>query len=157
MLSRFAAPGLPTPDCRIPEHETPGATETKPMLLIDVYLKQSPIEGLGVFARNPIAKGEVIWEFHPDFDRIVPRETYEAATGAMRRWLDRYGYPSIGDDSKIVFELDDARYMNHSDDPNMGFVSPKRAVALRDIAPDEELTCNYGAFFPEGFEFLGER
>jgi SET domain-containing protein len=127
------------------------------MLLIDVYLKKSEIEGLGVFARAPIAKGEVMWEFHPEFDRIVPREVYEATTGAMRNWLDRYGYPSIGDDSLIVFELDDARYMNHSDDPNMVFAGPKRAVAKRDIAADEELTCDYGAFFPGGFEFLGER
>jgi SET domain-containing protein len=127
------------------------------MLLIDVYLKKSQIEGLGVFARVSVVKGTVMWEFHPDFDRAVPRAVYESTSGAMRNWLDRYGYPAIGDHDTIIFELDDARYMNHSDDPNMVFVDAKRAVAKRDIAADEELTCDYGAFFPGGFEFLGER
>lgn len=127
------------------------------MLLIDVYLKKSGIEGLGVFAKTPVAKGEPIWKFHPDFDRAVPRSVYEAATGPMRNWLDRYGYPSIGDPDTIIFELDDARYMNHSDSPNMVFVDAHLAVAARDIAADEELTCDYNAFFPDGFEFLGER
>lgn len=127
------------------------------MLLIDVYLKKSQIEGLGVFAREPVASGTVMWEFHPDFDRAVPRAVYEAATGPMRNWLDRYGYPAIGDSDTIIFELDDARYMNHSDNPNMVFVDGRRAVAARDIVADEELTCDYNAFFPGGFEFLGER
>jgi SET domain-containing protein len=127
------------------------------VLLIDVYLKKSEIEGLGVFARQPVAKGEVMWEFHPDFDRAVPRDVYERTSGPMRNWLDRYGYPSIGDHDTIIFELDDARYMNHSGEPNMVFVDANKAVAMRDIAADEELTCDYGAFFPGGFEFLGER
>lgn len=127
------------------------------MLLVDVYLKKSGIEGLGVFARRKVAKGTLLWQFHPQFDRLVPRVQYEATTGAMREWLDRYGYPSIGDPDMIVFELDDARYMNHCDDPNMAFEGPMAAIALREIAADEEITCDYGAFFPDGFEFLGER
>ncbi len=39
----------------------------------------------------------------------------------------------------------------------MVFVDGKRAIAARDIAADEELTCDYNAFFPGGFDFLGER
>jgi SET domain-containing protein len=138
-------------------HRNNDLTGGESVLLIDVYLKKSEIEGLGVFARQPVAKGEVMWEFHPEFDRAVPRNVYERTSGPMRNWLDRYGYPSIGDHDTIIFELDDARYMNHSGEPNMVFVDANKAVAMRDIAADEELTCDYGAFFPGGFEFLGER
>ncbi len=127
------------------------------MLLVDVVVRRSEIEGLGVFAKHAIAAGTAIWQLDARFDRVVERAEYEATTGAARNWLDRYGYPYVGDDSRIVFELDDARYMNHSDSPNMKYVSPETAVAVRDIAAGEEITVDYGIFFPGGFEFLGER
>ena len=75
----------------------------------------------------------------------------------MKSYLDRYCYPRRSDPRFIVFEADDARYMNHADDPNFGFLSENEAVALRDIAAGEELTCDYNAFFEDGFEFLGDR
>lgn len=127
------------------------------MLLVDVLVKTSEIEGLGVFAKQAIARGTTIWRLDPRFDRVVARADYEAASGPVRNWLDRYGYPYVGDDSRIVFELDDARYMNHSAEPNMKYVSPEEAISARDIAAGEEITVDYGTFFPGGFEFLGER
>lgn len=127
------------------------------MLLVDVVVKASEIEGLGVFAKHPIAVGAVIWQLDPRFDRVVARAEYEAAEGPVRNWLDRYGYPFVGDSSRIVFELDDARYMNHSDKPNMKYTSPETAIATRDIAAGEEITVDYATFFPGGFEFLGKR
>jgi mono/diheme cytochrome c family protein len=33
----------------------------------------------------------------------------------------------------------------------------REAIALRDIAAGEELTCDYNVFFEDGFEFLGDR
>ena len=36
----------------------------------------------------------------------------------MKDYLDRYSYPDRADPGFIVFEADDARYMNHADDPN---------------------------------------
>ena len=57
----------------------------------------------------------------------------------------------------VAFEADDARYMNHADDPNCDFGQGDVAYALRDIAPGEEMTCDYNVFFEDGFEFLGDR
>jgi len=127
------------------------------MLLVDVLVKNSEIEGLGVFSKHAVAAGTTIWRLDSRFDRVVARADYEATSGPVRNWLDRYGYPYVGDDSRIVFELDDARYMNHSDKPNMQYVSPEEAISARDIAAGEEITVDYGTFFPGGFEFLGER
>ena len=127
------------------------------MLLVDVVVRSSPIEGLGVFAKCDIAAGTLIWRLDERFDRIVPRAEYEAMNGPVRAWLDRYGYPYVGDNSRIVFELDDAKYMNHADDANMVYSSPTSAVAKRDIRAGEEITVSYHTFLPGGFEFLGER
>lgn len=128
------------------------------MLLIDVYLDKSLIEGIGVFAKNPIAKGTLIGKFDPRFDRLIPNELWEAQEGAVKDYLDRYCYPSRSQPGHIVFEADDARYMNHSDNPNCDVSDERQMYALTDIAAREELTCDYSHFFRgAGFEFLGER
>lgn len=127
------------------------------MLIIDVYLDKSPIEGIGVFAKHAIAKGALIWKFDQRFDRLIPNEVWEGQQGAVKNYLDRYCYPSRKHKGHIVFEADDARYMNHSDAPNCDFSDEEAAYALRDIAASEELTCDYNVFFDTGFEFLGDR
>ena len=127
------------------------------MLLIDTYLDKSPIQGMGVFAKNAISKGAVIWRLDERFDRLIEVGVYESMAGPVKNYLDRYCYPRRSDPRFIVFEADDARYMNHADDPNFGFLSESEAAALRDIAAGEELTCDYNIFFEDGFEFLGDR
>ena len=128
------------------------------MLLVDVYLDKSPIEGIGVFAKRAVPRGTLVWKLDPRFDRLIEVEVWEAQTGAVKSYLDRYAYPDRRDRNFIVFEGDDARYMNHSDDPNCDISVPEETYALRDIAAGEELTCDYKHFFEDGgFEFLGER
>ena len=127
------------------------------MLLIDTYLDKSPIQGMGVFAKNAISKGAVIWRLDVRFDRLIEVGVYESMAGPVKNYLDRYCYPRRSDPRFIVFEADDARYMTHADDPNFGFLSEREAAALRDIAAGEELTCDYSIFFEDGFEFLGDR
>ena len=127
------------------------------MLLIETSVDKSPIQGLGVFAKHAVPKDAVVWTLDPRFDRLIPVEEYESTTGPMRTYLDRYCYPRRNDPRFVVMECDDARYMNHADDPNCGFTSEEVLVALRDIAPGEELTCDYNVFFEDGFEFLGDR
>jgi SET domain-containing protein len=127
------------------------------MLLVHVYLGKSQIEGIGVFAKHPIPAGTEVWRLDPRYDRLIPVEQWEAETGAVKDYLDRYAYPHRADPRFIVFEGDDARYMNHADEPNCDVSAIDRTVALRDIAAGEELTCDYNLFFEDGFEFLGDR
>ena len=127
------------------------------MLLVDTYLDKSAIQGIGVFAKNRIAKGTLVWKLDARFDRRIPVDTYESQTGPVKSYLDRYSYPDRRDPSFIVFEADDARYMNHDDHPNCDVSTPEETYAVRDIAAGEELTCNYNHFFDDGFDFLGDR
>jgi SET domain-containing protein len=137
----------------LPAHRNPGIS----MLLVDVFLDKSPIQGLGVFAKQRIAKGTLIWQLDLRFDRLIETAIYEAQTGPVKDYLDRYAYPKRSDPRFIVFEADDARFMNHNDDPNCDFSKEQVAHALRDIAAGEEMTCDYNVFFDNGFEFLGDR
>lgn len=123
------------------------------MLLVRTYVAQSAIEGVGVFAAEPIAKGTPIWRLEPDLDRLIPMEKYRSAPPVLKELIDRYAYPSADHPAYLVFELDNGRFMNHSDTPNTDFSAAAGGIALRDIATGEEITCDYGEFY-SAFELL---
>jgi uncharacterized protein len=123
------------------------------MLLIRTYIAASAIEGVGVFAADPIRRGASIWRLDPDFDRLIPLEKCKTAPPQLRELLDRYAYPSPDRPGFIVYEVDNGRFMNHSERPNTDFSRYGGATTIRDIAVGEEITCDYGEFF-EDFERL---
>jgi SET domain-containing protein len=121
------------------------------MLLVSTYVAASDIEGVGVFAARPIAKGETIWRLEPDFDRLIPLDAYGAMSETKKELLDRYAYPSPDQPGFLVYEVDNGRFMNHADEPNTDFSTYGGGTATRDIAVGEELTCDYRQFHA-GFE-----
>lgn len=121
------------------------------MLLVGTYLGNSDIDGIGVFAAQPIPMGTRIWRLEPTFDRLIPIEQYRLATPHMKALLDRYAYPSPDDPAMLVYEVDNGRFMNHSPTPNTDFSRHGYGTATRDIAAGEELTCDYAEFYA-GFE-----
>jgi SET domain-containing protein len=123
------------------------------MLLVSTYVAASDIEGVGVFAAAPIRKGELIWQLNTDFDRLIPAGRYDAMPSSMQELIDRYAYPSPDKPGYLVYEVDNGRFMNHSDTPNTDFSAYGGGRATRDIAAGEELTCSYHEFY-EGFELV---
>ncbi len=123
------------------------------MLTVTTYIARSEIEGVGVFTAEPIAKGRIISRFDPAFDRLIPRNEYENAPPYQKALLDRYAFPHPDDSGLIVYEVDNARFMNHAAPANTDFSNFAAGVALRDIAAGEELTCDYNTFFSQ-YELL---
>jgi SET domain-containing protein len=122
-------------------------------MLLPTYVAPSKIEGIGVFTSVPIEPGTTIWRFDPAFDRILSRAVLETAPEHLQEFLERYAYPLPGSDDELVLEVDNGRFMNHSASPNTDFTEVSAGYALRNIAADEELTCNYEEFEP-GFVLL---
>jgi SET domain-containing protein len=114
------------------------------MMLVPAEVAASPIDGLGVFATAPIEAGTLVWALSPGLDAVIPEGAWPGLhlEGAQEAFLARYAYY---DAKKRAFVLccDDARFMNHADDPNVSDTIDDRCFALRDIAAGEELTCNY--------------
>lgn len=119
------------------------------MLLVRTTVAPSTLHGLGVFAAEPIAKGAVVWSFTPGFDLERDPADVEALPEVLRDRLLHYGYVDkhLG---MYVLCCDDARFLNHSEEPSL--VSDRSASrhgvdrAARDIAVGEELTVNYDDF-----------
>ena len=110
-----------------------------------ILVRDSNVHGRGVFAKRRIEKGERIIEYlgervsHDEADR-----RYES-----KEENDSHTFLFIVD-SKTVIDAgtagNDARFFNHSCDPNCESVVEKRRVfieALRAIEPGEEMTYDY--------------
>ncbi len=108
-------------------------------------VKKSGIHGKGVFALRRIRKGTRVIEYLGD------RVTHEAADA-------RYDGKDPRDNHTFLFTVDkrtvidagvggnDARYINHSCDPNCESATNQRRVfidAIRTIQPGEELSYDY--------------
>ena len=125
------------------------------MLLVPTRLAPSPIHGFGVFAREMVAKGTPVWRFTPELDMTFAPDIVPTLLPHVQEFFAHYGYLDRNV-KRIVLCFDDARFVNHSDTPNVCTYYAQDAygldVALRDIAAGEELTMDYA-----GFEEAAER
>jgi SET domain-containing protein len=114
------------------------------MLRVPTYVAPSPIAGVGLFVAVNLPAGQVIWEFSEGVDwRIAPREL-EAFPEPFQSRLRHYLYQE--DSGIYVLCGDNAKYMNHSEDPNCDDAGGEYTVARRPIMAGEELTCDYRLF-----------
>ncbi|MBO9716609.1 MAG: SET domain-containing protein-lysine N-methyltransferase [Pseudoxanthomonas sp.] len=123
-----------------------------------IAARKSPIHGNGVFAVAPIRKGERVIEYKGR------RRTHEQVDNDVGGDIDS-GHTflfTLNDDWVIdaSYEGNDARWINHSCDPNCEAVTVENEdgdnrhdkvfiEAIRDIAPGEELSYNYGITLAE--------
>lgn len=115
-------------------------------MVVPTTIRNSSIEGVGVFAGCKIPAGSIIWRLDERFDLVYPISLLETFPDNMRDYFDRYGYPHMTRDGVVVLEVDNGRFMNHSETPNTNFTHPEVGWAIRDICEGEEITCNYAEF-----------
>lgn len=114
------------------------------MLRVPTYVAPSPIAGMGLFAAKSLPTGFVIWEYVEGVDwRIAPAELTlfpEPFRSRMRHYLyqEESGF--------YVLCGDNAKYMNHADEPNCDDAGGEHTVTRRAIVAGEELTCDYRLF-----------
>lgn len=126
------------------------------MMLVPTYVAPSAIEGVGVFAAADIPAGARIWELAPGLDRLIGKTELAELPPVLQAFAERYGYPYPHDPEVLIVELDNGRFMNHSDAPNTRFDDPDAGFTRRAIKAGEELTCDYSEFDP-GFQILPGR
>ena len=108
-----------------------------------IYLDESPVHGLGVFAMERIVHGEVIEEC--PFLKL-PIEKGEVSS----LFIDyRFNFPSGHEWTHQVLLMGYGEYYNHSEEPNAYWVSDNQKetflfIANRDILPGEEIFTYYG-------------
>ncbi len=97
--------------------------------------------GAGVFVTHFIPRGTIVWVQDLD-DTIYTPSEYAALCGRELAIVEKYAFvDSFGD---YVLCGDIARYMNHSCEPATLSLGEYYEIAVRDLHPGDELTCEYG-------------
>ncbi len=89
----------------------------KSILLVKTKLDVSRIHGIGLFADEFIAEGTVIWKFHELIDLRFAGEQIELLAESARKQIQKYSYRE-NHSGLYVLCGDDARFFNHSENPN---------------------------------------
>lgn len=109
-----------------------------------VQIMRSTIAGHGVFATQPIKKGQRIHTMRGK--RMTTLEMFHAVDGGVENSADPL---LIGDD--LYLDLDElSRTFNHSCNPNAFIRGKCTLIALKDIRVDEEITYDYATTMIDG-------
>ncbi len=108
----------------------------------------------GLFAREPIARGEFVWKENEGDECVcldLPVEEALKLPEEQKKLFLHFCYQVDVDrlSGHVTMEeilADDAFFMNHSCDPTVWWEN-ETLVARRDIAPGEEITYDYGTDF----------
>jgi SET domain-containing protein len=100
-------------------------------------IRKSPIHGRGLFAREAIGKGEIVAIKGGTILTRAEWEALEPELGSAEIQIsDQFFIAPANNEEREGSML----YTNHSCDPNIGIQGQVVFVAMRDIAPGEELT-----------------
>jgi uncharacterized protein len=110
---------------------------------IKTEIRRSHTEGRGLFAKEPIQKGEII---SVRGGHILTRQMEEKLEKPVGYW----GYPIADDLVLAPLNTEEVEtvmmFLNHSCEPNVGILGQILFVAMRDITSEEELTIDYAMF-----------
>lgn len=105
------------------------------MLNSKVEVKNISKNESGLFAKENIKKGAVVWRLDPT-EKLLTKDERDSLPDKIKKLAFQYK------DHFIVVN-DQSEFMNHSCDPNLGFSSDEELSAIRDIKAGEELTYDY--------------
>jgi len=110
---------------------------------IKTEIRNSKTEGRGLFAKEPIIKGEIV---SVRGGHIITRKMEEK----MEKPIGYWGYPISDEFVLAPFTTEEVEnvmmFLNHSCEPNVGILGQIIFVAMRDINADEELFIDYAMF-----------
>lgn len=117
------------------------------MLLVKTRLGISKIQGIGLFADEYIPKGASVWRYKHGFDLKISEKKLRELSEPARTQVLNYGYLNSKTKNYVLCS-DDARFMNSSHDANLKDTNNEGGISIakRDIAVNEEITCDYLEF-----------
>jgi len=111
------------------------------MLIVKASVRPSHIHNVGLSADEAIRRGTSVWQFDPRFDFVFDADEMADIPEFQRHFIKHFGALEKTSNAYIL-SLDDSRFMNHADDPNLE-ATKTGIIARRDIQKGEEMTIDY--------------
>lgn len=105
------------------------------MLHTFIEIKEIGNEEKGLFARQGIKKGEIVWKLDIN-EKQLTQEERDNLPSELQKLAFQYK-------DKFIVVHDGSEYMNHSCDPTTWWNSDEELSARRDIKKGEEITYDY--------------
>lgn len=116
------------------------------MLTIKTKIKESKINGFGIFADEFVKAGTLVWKYQDNFDVTISDEEFLSIPKIAQDYLIHYGYYNKNEGGYILCG-DNAKFTNHSDTPNTKMLDDSSdAIAIKDIQIGDEITEDYYHF-----------
>jgi len=124
------------------------------MLLIDTFIAQSHISGIGLFTNQTIEQGTVISKFHPGLEIYIYDHAFNALQELNKNFFrkqafhfDKYNYYFLpGGNERFINHSQKNNLTLYADYQNYKSGEPNCMVSLVDIPSGHELTLNYIEF-----------
>ena len=111
----------------------------------------SPIQGIGIFAKERIKKGEVVAAWG---GRVTTKEEIEKLPEEIAYNYALMLYPGFYLAERDLTELDAADFFNHACEPNCVIVDRFVLLCDKDIEAGEEVTADFSSDRHEGGSFV---
>ncbi len=122
------------------------------MLLVSTYLNTSSLHGIGLFSKEKISAGTVIWKSTPytyiRYTEFEFKKMSESISSESFAQFDKY---CAFEGGMYTLCMDDARFVNHSSKRfNTRYDHQTETLyALNDIQAGEEILENYDDVYPD--------
>ena len=113
---------------------------------VEVKIATNPKMGLGLFTKEFIPKGAIVWEFVEGVDVKMNKTTFNKLNYAQQDFFENYGWKE--DDGFYYSSCDLTNFINHNEDKNLDVVD-EVIIANKDIQIGMELFEDYSEFDSE--------
>lgn len=117
------------------------------MIHINYYIGKSELEGVGLFTKENLKKGDLIYTPSPLLDVDIDQLEFDNLKPQEQKEVEYYGY-FHSKTQKWHVAYDAIRLLNHSDVSNVTQDEDMVMVALCDVPSGSELVQNYREFLP---------
>jgi SET domain-containing protein len=119
----------------------------------EVKIATNPKMGLGLFAKEFIEKGSIVWEYIEGVDIKICQDKFEKLNEVQKEYFYKYAW--LEEDGCYYSSCDLTNFINHSYNPNLKVID-NIVIAIQDIQTGEEMFENYQEFDPEFDEYKNE-
>jgi SET domain-containing protein len=121
------------------------------MLLIETFVAASRFHGIGLFPKDNVEAGTIIFKYRPKFDLVINLEHFDQFPELTKEFIKKQAFKR--ENNYLLFG-DDARFINHSKQNNLQFFIWRGLciAAMKDISASEELLLDYSQFDAEQYK-----